>query len=141
MKGFKNANIASKSKLDRLTGMMVMYPVDPREENEMMEKAGFTIDRENSIYVREGFGAFRCNVDKKIKTIDDLRSYEENGTNPYSEILRLIDEEGYEFVLGPGAPNGLLGDLGLYCKNYKEIIEKEKATTTKKSAKEEQWEK
>lgn len=138
MKGFMNANFASKSKLDKLTGMMVSYPVDPREENEMMERAGFTIDRENGIYVREGFGAFKSNVNEKIQSIDDLRSYTDKllGTNPYSEIVRLIDEEGYEFVLGPGSPDGL--GLGLYCKNYKEIIEKEKAA--KKAAEKEQGE-
>lgn len=137
MKGFKNANFASK--LDNHTGRMVSSPVDPREENAMMEKAGFTIDRENEIYVMEGFGAFKSNVDKQIKTIDDLRNYTDEilGTNPYSEIVRLIDEEGYEFILGPGAPNGS-GAPGLYCKNYKEIIEKEKAA--KEAAKEEQGE-
>ena len=139
MKGFKNANFASKKKLDKLTGRIVSYPVDPREENEMMERAGFTIDRENAIYVMEGYGAFRSNVDEKIQTIDDLRNYKDEilGTNPYSEIVRLIDEEGYEFVLGPGSPNGL-GLPGLYCKNYKEIIEKEKAA--KEAAKKEQGE-
>lgn len=137
MKGFMNANYASKSKLDELTGMEVSYPVDPREENAMMERAGFTIDRENAIYVREGFGAFYSNVNEKIQSIDDLRSYTDKllRTNPYSEIVRLIDEEGYEFVLGPGSPNDL-GLPGLYCKNYKEIIEKEKAA--KKAAKKEQ---
>lgn len=35
MKGFMNANYASKIKLDELTGMEVSYPVDPREENAM----------------------------------------------------------------------------------------------------------
>lgn len=139
MKGFMNANYASKSKLDELTGMEVSYPVDPREENAMMERAGFTIDRENAIYVREGFGAFYSNVNEKIQSIDDLRSYTDKllRTNPYSEIVRLIDEEGYEFVLGPGSPDGL-GLPGLYCKNYKEIIEKEKAA--KNAAKKEQGE-
>ena len=76
----------------------------------------------------EGFGAFRQNVEKQIKTIDDLRSYKDSilRTNPYSEIVRLIDEEGYEFVLGPGAPDAS-GRPGLYCKNYKEIARKQRA--------------
>ena len=44
-------------------------------------------------------------------------------------MIRQIDEEGYEYVLGPGAPeeNGEVSGLGLYCKNYREIAEKEKA--------------
>lgn len=139
MKGFMNANYASESRLDKFTGEKVICPVSPREENAMMERAGFTIDRENAIYVREGFGAFHSNVDERIQSIDDLRSYTDKflGTNPYSEIVRLIDEEGYEFVLSPGSPDGL-GLPGLYCKNYKEIIEKEKAA--KKAAKKEQGE-
>ena len=139
MKGFKSANFARKVRLNKLTGEYESYTVDPREENEMMERAGFTIDRENKIYVMEGYGAFRSNVDKKIQTIDDLRSYksELSGTNPYSEIVRLIDEEGYEFVLGPGSPKGS-GCPGLYCKNYKEIIEREKAA--KEAAKKERGE-
>lgn len=139
MKGFMNANYANESRLDKFTGEKVICPVSPREENAMMERAGFTIDRENAIYVREGFGAFHSNVDERIQSIDDLRSYTDKflGTNPYSEIVRLIDEEGYEFVLGPGSPDGL-GLPGLYCKNYKEIIEKEKAA--KKAAKKEQGE-
>lgn len=139
MKGFMNANYASESRLDKFTGEKVICPVSPREENAMMERAGFTIDRENAIYVREGFGAFHSNVDERIQSIDDLRSYTDKflGTNPYSENVRLIDEEGYEFVLGPGSPDGL-GLPGLYCKNYKEIIEKEKAA--KKAAKKEQGE-
>lgn len=127
MKGFKNPNHAYKAK--KTTGKHMMVE-NHREENESMINAGFTIDRENAIYVREGFGAFKSNVDKKIKTIDDLRSYTDKlvGKNPYSEIVRLIDEEGYEFVLGPGAPDSSGNDLGLtglYCKNYKEIIEKQ----------------
>lgn len=71
MKGFMNANYASESRLDKFTGEKVICPVSPREENAMMERAGFTIDRENAIYVREGFGAFHSNVDERIQSIDD----------------------------------------------------------------------
>lgn len=43
MKGFMNANFASKSKLDKLTGMKVSYPVDPRKEQDLqsIEKMRF----------------------------------------------------------------------------------------------------
>lgn len=136
MKGFKNANSAIESKLDKFTGMEVLVPVSPREENLRMEKAGFTIDRENGIYVMEGFGAFKSNVNKEITSIDDLREYYDKTlrSNPYDEDIRLMDEEGYDFVLGPGAPgkNGVVSGLGLYCRNYKEIIEKQKAAKLQK---------
>ena len=132
MDGFKKAYVREVdeyvSEVDEFTGMMISNPDYLGKEKKKMEEAGFKIDRENDIYVREGFGAFKTNVNKKIQTIEDLRNYtdEKSGTNPYAEIVRLIDEEGYEFVLGPGSPNGL-GCPGLYCKNYKEIIEREKA--------------
>ena len=136
MKGFKYANFATESKLDRFTGRMVMSPVSSREENLRMEQAGFTIDRENGIYVMEGFGAFRTNVDKEITSIDDLREFYDEilKDNPYNEVIRLMDEEGYDFVLGPGTParNGIVYGPGLYCRNYKEIIEKQKADKLQK---------
>lgn len=107
MEGFKNANLATEDKLDKLTGMIVRAQVDPSKENSIMEKAGFTIDTKNGVYVMEGFGAFKTNVNPKIKSIEDLREYYDEvlGTNPYDEVIRLMEEEGYNFVLGPGAPN------------------------------------
>lgn len=109
---------------------------EKRQKDIRMEQAGFTIDRENGIYVREGFGAFRTNVDKGITSIDDLKNcYDELlGKNPYGEIIRLMDEEGYDFVLGPGAPvEKAVSGPGLYCKNYKEILEKQKAAKLQKN--------
>ena len=136
MEGFKNANFATENKLDRFTGKIVRSPVSPREENLRMVQAGFTIDKENGIYVMEGFGAFKHNVDKEITSIDDLREYYDEilKSNPYDEVIRLMDEEGYDFVLGPGAPakNGVVYGPGLYCRNYKEIIEKQKAAKLQK---------
>lgn len=131
MIGFLNPNFSFKPKLDRLTGNMVLTPVDPKEENEIMEQAGFIIDRENGIYIREGYGAYKTGVDMSIKTMEDLRKYYDEmlKLNPYKEIIKLMDEEGYEFVLGPGAPsaNGKVYTNGLYCKNYREILERQKA--------------
>ena len=63
--------------------------------------------------------------------LQDLREYYDDilKRNPYEEIIKLMDEEGYEFVLGPGAPDMRGNDIGLpglYCRNYKEIIERQK---------------
>ncbi|MCI9063119.1 MAG: hypothetical protein HFJ17_00700 [Clostridia bacterium] len=132
MKGFMNANMSMKTRTDRLSGNKVYVPASPAEDNARMEKAGFTIDRENGIYKKEGYGAYRSNIDAQIKNIDDLRTYYDEicGGNPYEEIVRLMDEEGYEFVLGPAAPSisGKIDDsfIGVYCKNYLEIIERQK---------------
>ena len=130
MKGFKNPNISFKFERDRIMKKMVSIPTSPRKENETMEQAGFIIDRENEVYVMEGLGAFMSNITDDIQEIDDLRTFEDSRlhNNPYREIVRLMDEEGYEFVLGPGAPLGIgsLPKKGVYCKNYREIAEKQK---------------
>lgn len=130
MKGFKNPNISFKFERDRIMKKMVSIPTSPRKENETMKQAGFIIDRENEVYVMEGLGAFMSNITDDIQEIDDLRTYEDSRlhNNPYREIVRLMDEEGYEFVLGPGAPLGIgsLPKKGVYCKNYREIVEKQK---------------
>lgn len=129
MKGFKNPNISFKFERDRIMKKMVSIPTSPRKENETMKQAGFIIDRENEVYVMEELGAFMSNITDDIQEIDELREYEDKlHNNPYREIVRLMDEEGYELVLGPGAPLGIgsLPKKGLYCKNYREIVEKQK---------------
>ena len=90
------------------------------EEHFKYMKAGFIIDEENDVYVYPGYGAFASNLDD-IKSIDELAKYE--------EIVRQIQEEGYEYVLGPAGPamNGYIPDCyGLYCKNYLEIAKRQK---------------
>lgn len=131
MKGFISTRLSLEPRFDRFTGMTVLSQVSPEKEHRRMKEAGFSIDEENYVYTREGYGAFKTNVDSSIKTIDDLRSYYDDilECNPYEEIISLMDEEGYEFVLGPGAPDMNGNDTGLpglYCKNYKEIIERQK---------------
>jgi len=96
-------------------------------------KIGFKPDKKNNVYILEGFGALKCNIDASIKTIVDLKNYKDKTLkiNPYLDVLPLI-EQGYEFVIGPAFPdvNGRVCDssVGLYCKNYLEIMEKEKQT-------------
>lgn len=138
MNGFKRTDIAFKFGYDRLMKKMVSIPTSPREDNEKMLQAGFTIDRINKIYIKEGFGAFKTNISDDIQELDDLRRYCDGQiqTNPYSEIVRLMDEEGYEFVLGPEAPlgKGNAPKKGLYCKNYKEILERQKRDKQKQES-------
>lgn len=129
MKGFMSANRAYEADENGRLQFSIEALI---KKNIAMQKAGFIIDKENAIYVMEGFGAFSSNVHESIKTIDDLRNFIDKnlGKNPYTEIVRLMDEEGYEFVLGPGSSNGG-GVLGLYCKNYKEIIKQQKLAKQK----------
>ena len=111
-------------------------------EHERMEKAGFTIDNEYDVYVREGYGAWKTNVDSSIKTIDDLVNYYEPHLKKY--IYKEEAEEmkqGYEYVIGPGAPadNGIVYGNGLYLRNYKELAKEinreEKGRCKKKGTK------
>ena len=134
MEGFMNPNVAFKHIFNQNTKQWESYPVNPEDENKRMEQCGFTIDRDNAIYIKEHFGAFKSNVNPKIKSIEDLRNYYDEvlKRNPYDEVIRLMDE-GYEFVLGPGAPaeNGDILGVGLYCKNYPEILERSNIKKTR----------
>lgn len=124
MRGFPSTKIA----LEFRRGSLQI--ISPLSENSRMVKAGFIIDSENDVYVIPGYGAYRTNVENEIESIDDLRTYRDKFSkyNTYQEEVELMDKEGYEFVLGPGAPasNGKVYGKGLYCKNYKEIAEREK---------------
>ena len=86
---------------------------------------GFSVDIENDVYVKDGYGAFSCNVDKKYKTIEDLKK-EGNKLFLFQGFLKF----GWEFVLGPAFPSsdGKINPnyVGLYCKNYLEMVQKRK---------------
>ncbi len=104
------------------------------EEHKRMKKKGFTIDSEYDVYVREGYGAWKTNVDSSIKTTEDLVAYYEPILKKY--IYKEEAEEmkqGYEYVIGPGAPadNGIVYGNGLYLRNYKELAEKINKEETK----------
>ena len=97
------------------------------KEHIRMMQAGFIIDKENNVYVKREYGAWKANI-QNVESIKDLIDYKDEilGTNPYSEI---VDQmlEGYEYVIGPAAParSGEVIGKGLYCKNYKEIAKRE----------------
>lgn len=90
----------------------------------------FDVDEDCDVYVMSGYGAFMENIDVKIEKIDDLHKYTDKKTkkNPYQWVLDL-KEDGYDLVVGTAFPEifgGVKrGSVGLYCKNYKEIAEKE----------------
>ena len=144
MEGFVRTNVAMVP--IRIGGMRTFDLVDHGpaliERHERMKKAGFKIDSEHDVYVKEGYGAWKTNVDSSIKTIEDLVNYYEPFLEKY--IYKEEAEEikqGYEYVIGPGAPintSAVCGN-GLYLRNYKEIAEKinkeEKGRCKKKGTK------
>ena len=89
----------------------------------------YDIDKENDVYVLNGYGAFKTNIDDKVEKIADLKKFKDAKTknNPYQDILDLI-EEGYDLIVGPAFPNadGSISKtkVGIYCKNYLEMVEK-----------------
>jgi hypothetical protein len=97
-------------------------------EHSLMLAAGFIVDTINAIYILPGYGAFSQNV--SIKSIEDLRK-----NDTYDKTVALMDNEGYEFVLGPAAPTiwspAQHNGRGLYCKNYEKILESQKNISTK----------
>ena len=82
------------------------------------------------MYTFDGYGAFVINIGGDFKHISDLKkSYDEVlKCNPFHKILDMMNE-GYEFCFGPAFPskNGYINDhlVGLYCKNYVEMAQKE----------------
>lgn len=97
-----------------------------KRQQEMID-SGLFVDEKNRIFVMNGFGAFKYNIDKSITTINELLNFKLPNTNiaPYKEINGLIDE-GYQFIIGPAAPASRQEYMnGLYCSNYLDIIAKE----------------
>ena len=94
----------------------------PIIEQIQFRRNGFEIDLENNIYIKKGFGAFIGNFKTSIKSFNDLNDY----TSFHEHLNTILKKEG-KLVIGPAAPNvyGLVSNcVGLYCLNYKEILEK-----------------
>lgn len=89
----------------------------------LMSKSEFVVY--DDLFVKRGYGAFMLNLPENIETIEQFHNYDkENNCNRFGLLYYLENNEGYEFVIGPPAPNkeGELIGNGLYCSNYKELI-------------------
>ena len=94
-----------------------------------------TVDEEYEIFVRYSYGAVYGECPKKVvespTVTQRLLGYKSVEEAYSSEVL-----EGAELVIGPGASiHGLEHDRLIYCKNYKEMIEKGKGKETGTSEK------
>src|SRR5574344_513937 len=96
-----------------------------KEQNRFLN-SGLTIDEEKNLYYLEGYGAFINNVDNDINTVDEMLNKVTSTGNLYQYgAYRYFDAQGYKFVIGPGIQDeyGKVNKKGLYCSNYKEILE------------------
>ena len=86
-------------------------------ERLQMKKAGFIVDKKRNVYVKPGFGAWATNV-SSYANMEYLR---------HSKCFDYINREGYNYVLGPGAPskNGKVECMGLYLQNYEEVYDRQ----------------
>lgn len=90
----------------------------------MKNKLGFKIDTINDCYIKEGYGAYMGTL--PINNTEELKEYL---NMPYYQNFI---SKGYHIVVGPPALNEQthkISGLGLYCKNYEEIIETKKRKT------------
>lgn len=98
-------------------------------------QSGLTVDEEFEIFVRDSYGAVYRDCPKKVvenpTAAQRLLGYKSVGEAYPSEVV-----EGAELVIGPGASiHGLEHDRLIYCRNYKEMIEKRKSKETGTSEK------
>lgn len=93
-------------------------------------QSGLTVDEEYEIFVRDSYGAAYGECPKKVvespTVTQRLLGYKSVEEAYPSEV-----SEGAELVIGPGASiHGLEHDRLIYCRNYKEMIEKGKDKET-----------
>lgn len=97
---------------DSKTGELVpMTDEQLKIRNQKFMDAGFIPNYELDGFVVDGFGAWMGD----ITPTDEL-----NGSyfQPFFEL-------GYNIVLGPKGPNSTSDSVGIFCKNYKELLKNE----------------
>ncbi len=77
--------------------------------NQKFMELGFIPDYEINCFVVEGFGAWMGDAFSPRDLKDDY--------------FQTFFNMGYDMVIGPKGPNST-GNIGVFCKNYKELLEK-----------------
>ena len=75
-------------------------------DKKIMKKKGFKYCKEFNKFVYDGYGVYLKDIDKK-----DLDEY-----------LVFFEEFGYDIVFGPMVSGNYLNDVGLFCKNYVDVL-------------------
>ena len=148
MNHFINSN--SKSRNDE-HGNYEISETDFLKELKQSIESGLVVDSETGIFIRKGYGALVGVCPSNCNTIQELINYTYNDfhrkkvgkptlmeklheikndstimTSPHFGYKEYMDE-GYDLVIGPGCyVNGEKWEKAVYCKNYLEIMEREK---------------
>lgn len=94
-----------------------------RELKESVE-SGLVPVPELDIFVREGYGALVGRCPTECKNLKELFNYKRTNSGAFFGYERYANE-GAELVIGPGCKlYGQNFEKAVYCKNYKEMIEK-----------------
>lgn len=114
--------------------------------------SGLVLDKENDLFIKEGYGALVGFCPSNCNTIEELIKYTHADfnrktpgkptlieritemTGPYRIIRNDVYygyhhdiEEGAELVIGPGCSwHGIFPEKAVYCKNYLEMLEQRK---------------
>ena len=75
-------------------------------DKKLMKKKGFKYCKEFNKFVYDGYGVYLKDINKK-----DLDEY-----------LEFFEEFGYDIVFGPMISGNYIDDVGLFCKNYVDVL-------------------
>ena len=75
-------------------------------DKKLMKKKGFKYCKEFNKFVYDGYGVYLKDIGKK-----DLDEY-----------LEFFEEFGYDIVFGPMVSGNYIDDVGLFCKNYVDVL-------------------
>lgn len=123
MKGFASTHIVFSTVREKI------------RYKEALKNAGFKTERSHNVYVKTGYGALVRNIDARIQSLEDILTYKDEllGINPYEDIVQMIKTGKYVFKFGPAVPNryGKIDNsyVGLYCKNFLNIVHYEREGT------------
>ncbi len=94
---------------------------------DMLRKTGIHPYPELNIYVNNQYGAWMGNINGNINNDYELSNLSCLDFDTYiSTPLSKYIDAGYELVIGPAVPetDGKMHGIGIYCKNWQEIISK-----------------
>lgn len=101
----------------RTSKLVPMTDEQLKIRNQRFMNAGFIPDYELDGFVVDGFGAW----------MGDITPTDEFNGSYFQPFFEL----GYNIVLGPKGPDSVNNSVGVFCKNYKEMLNNKDARTSK----------